>query len=158
MNFRKFLEHNPLKIYGSFTSNPNGPSNTTGVHNDGNANGASGYFASSDWTGSESGTQGPFSMPSIDLVKMPNLDSIKLGGANYIKDDSPIESIKGDEPKPGELPKNPIEIMLKNGRTIFMTFDEFNRAGGKERIKINNKLTWILQPKGKFYQVQSIIT
>jgi hypothetical protein len=152
MNFRKFLEHNPLKIYGSFTSNPEGPGNTVGKHNDGN----SGYFASTAWTGSESNTDKPFVLPGVDLVKMPDIDSIKLGDVNYLKDDSPIEIVKGDEPRPGYPPKNPIEIILKSGRRIFMTFDEFKRAGGKEKIKKNNKLTWTLMPKGKFYQVQSI--
>lgn len=156
MNFRQFLEHNPLKIYGSLTSNPNGPSNTIGNHNDGNRTGSTGSFVSSGWSGSEGGTDKPFTLPSIDLIKMPDIDSIKLANVNYIRDDSPIESIKGHEPKPGSPPKDPIEITLKNGRIIFMTFDEFKRAGGKEKIKERNKLIWLLQPNGNLYKVKSV--
>lgn len=158
MNFRQFLEHNPLKIYGSLTSNPNGPSNTAGVHNDGNRSGGNGSFVSSDWSGSEYGTEKPFTMPSIDLIKMPDLNSIKFRNINCLKDDSPIQSVKGAEPVAGSPPKNPIEITLENGRKIFMTFDEFKRAGGTDKIKKSNKLIWTLQPKGNLYQVKSIKT
>lgn len=144
MNFKQFLEHNPLKIYGSFTTNPNGPGNTVGTHNDGN----SGAFLSTSWSGSESGTMSPFTLPGIDLVKIKNIESIK--------DNSKIESVDGDLPRPGKQPKNPIKITLENGRKIFMTFDEFNRAGGGKRIKKGASLVWTLFPKGDFYQVQNI--
>lgn len=135
MNFRQFLEHNPLKIYGSFTSNPNGPSNTVGRHNDGNTNGDNGSFVSTAWSGSESNTEKPFVLPGIDLVKFPDIDSIKLPNVSPIKDESPIRSIEGHKPMPGKQPKNPIKIILSSGREILMSFDEFNRAGGSGRIK-----------------------
>lgn len=138
------------------TSNPNGPGNTIGIHNDGNRTGSSGSFLSTAWTGSESGTEKPFTLPGIDLVKMPDLDSINLPNVELIKDDSKIESIVGDKPRPGKPPKDPIKITLSNGRNILMTKYEFDRAGGSSKIIENAKLTWILQPKGKFYQVQKV--
>lgn len=156
MNFRQFLEHNPLKIYGSLTSNPNGPSNTTGFHNDGNRDGSTRSFVSSAWSGSEYGTEKPLILPSIDLIKMPDINSIKLIDAAPIKDNSRIEIVKGDEPRPGSLPKNPIEIILQSGRKIFMTFDEFKRAGGANIIKKGKNPIWTLVPKRDFYQVKSI--
>jgi len=164
MNFKQFLENGPgielrpgaTKIYGSMTSNPNGPGNTVGTHNDGNRTGSAGSFLSTAWTGSESATEKPFVLPGIDLVKMPDLDSVRLPNMQSIKDNSKIEFIVGDRPRPGAQPKNPIEITLSNGRKILMTKSEFDRAGGDSKIKENAKLTWILQPKGKFYQVQKV--
>ena len=93
MTFKQFLEHNPQKIYGSMTSNPNGPSNTVGVHNDGNTKGDTGAFVSTAWSGSESNTEKPFVLPGVDLVK----------------DNSPIEFVNGDIPRPNHPPKNPID-------------------------------------------------
>jgi len=140
MTFKQFLEHNPQKIYGSMTSNPNGPSNTVGVHNDGNTKGNTGTFVSTAWSGSESNTEKPFVLPGVDLVK----------------DDSPIKFVNGDVPRPNYPPKNPIEITLKSGRSIFMTWDEFRRGGGSEKIAKNKKVKWTLQPRDNFYQVQKL--
>lgn len=130
------------------TANPEGPSNTVGKHNDGNASGQSGYFVSTAWSGSESNTESPFVLPSTDLIK------IKYPVP--IKDNSTIEFVSGDKPRPGNPPKDPIKITLNNGRTISMTWDEFKRAGGSSRIAKGKNLVWTLFPKGEFYQVQSI--
>jgi hypothetical protein len=145
MNFRQFIEHNPLKIYGSMTSNPNGPGNTVGVHNDGNRDGNTGVFVSNNKPDIQSDSS-PALLPGVDLLKL----------INPVVDKSTIESVDGDMPRPGSRPTNPIKITLKNGRKILMTFDEFKRAGGSERIKKDENLIWTLRPNGEFYLVTSI--
>jgi hypothetical protein len=85
---------------------------------------------------------------------LPGVDLLKL--INPVVDKSAIESVDGDVPRPGSRPTNPIKITLKNGRKILMTFDEFKRAGGSERIKKDENLIWTLRPNGEFYLVTSI--
>jgi hypothetical protein len=120
MNFRQFLEHNPLKIY--FPSK----GNTVGMHNDGNRDGSVGSFLPSTWTGSEDlGVYG-YGMPGTD-IQLPTVSV-----------ESAIRSIEGYDPKPGGKCKDPIWITMMNG-TRFSVPRKYFRANYKG-IKEGDKL------------------
>ncbi len=111
MNFRKFLEHNPLKIQNSFSQN------TVGTHNDR----ATASFLPSTWTGSEN--LGPFGygLPGIDL-SIPSVEKTSV-----------IRSI--------EKNKNPITIMLMDGTKLYLSLDEFNRIKSFKNLEKGEKIT-----------------
>lgn len=111
MNFRQFLEHNPLKIQNSFSQN------TVGAHNDT----ATAAFLPSTWTGSEDLGKFGYGLPSTDLA-MPSVEKT-----------STIRSI--------EKNKNPITIMLMDGTKLYLTLDEFNRIRSFKRLEKGEKIT-----------------
>lgn len=53
---------------------------------------------------------------------------------------SEIEKIKGAVPEKGEAPKNPIEIRLKNGSNIFLSYDEYKRLKSKINLEKGQKI------------------
>lgn len=115
MNFKQFLEHNPLKIHNPFSQN------TVGKHNDY----ATTAFLPSTWTGSED--LGPFSygVPSLDIA-IPQV--VKK---------SKIRSI--------EMNKNPIVVMLADGTKLYLTLDEFNRINSSTRLEVGNEISVTFQ-------------
>lgn len=111
MNFRQFLEHNPLKIQNSFSQN------TVGTHNDT----ATAAFLPSTWTGSED--LGPFGygLPSVDLA-IPSVEKT-----------STIRSV--------ERNKNPITVIMMDGTKLYLTLDEFNRIRSFKNLDKGEKIT-----------------
>lgn len=115
MNFRQFLEHNPLKIQNPFSQN------TVGTHNDY----ATAAFLPSTWTGSEN--LGPYSygVPSLDLV-IPNV-------------------VKKSKIRSVEINKNPIQIAMIDGTKIYLTLDEFNRIKSTKRLEVGDEISVTFQ-------------
>lgn len=115
MNFRQFLEHNPLKIQNGFSQN------TAGKHNDH----ATAAFLPSTWTGSEN--LGPYSygVPGIDIV-IPNI--VKK---------SKVQSI--------EMNRNPIIVMLMDGTKLYLTLDEFNRINSIKKMEVGKEISVTFQ-------------
>jgi hypothetical protein len=54
---------------------------------------------------------------------------------------SEIQSIRGDKPRPGESPKNPIEIRLKNGSNIFFSYDQYKRIKSKINLEKGKEIS-----------------
>lgn len=125
MNFRQFLEHNPLKIQASFSQN------TTGTHNDM----ATSAFLPSTWTGSEDlGVMG-YGLPSTDLSLptvtkeseiMTVLNAPATNAAKRINDKSQKDLIK---------------IVLKDGTTIHLTYPEYKRISEKKKIRVGERIS-----------------
>lgn len=115
MNFRKFLEHNPLKIQSSFSQN------TAGTHNDR----ATASFLASTWTGSEDLGRFGYGLPGVDLV-LPSVEK-----------KSTIRSITKN--------KNPITIVLMDGTKIYLTLDEFNRINSMKSLEVGSDITVTFQ-------------
>lgn len=115
MNFRQFLEHNPLKIYNQFSQN------TVGTHNDY----ATAAFLPSTWTGSEN--LGPYSygVPGTD-VAIPNV-------------------VKKSKIRSVEMNKNPIVVMLMDGTKLYLTLDEFNRINSFKKLEVGNEISVTFQ-------------
>lgn len=129
MNFRQFLEHNPLKISNSFSQN------TLGTHNDH----ATTSFLPSTWTGSEDLGVFGHGLPSTDI-------SIPTTTVR-----SKISSI--------ELNKNPIRLRLEDKTEIPLTWDEFRRIDAIKKLKVGNILTVTFQrsPGDKSPEASKII-
>ena len=115
MNFRQFLEHNPLKIQNPFSQN------TVGTHNDY----ATAAFLPSKWTGSEDLSPYSHGAPGTDLA-IPNV-------------------IKKSKIRSVEMNKNPITIMMMDGTKIYLTLDEFNRINAKKRLEVGNEISVTFQ-------------
>lgn len=115
MNFRQFLEHNPLKIQNGFSQN------TTGTHNDR----ATASFLPSTWTGSEDLGKFGYGLPGTDLT-LPSVER-----------KSTIRSITKN--------KNPITILLMDGTKIYLTLDEFNRINSFKKLEVGAELTVTFQ-------------
>ena len=119
MNFRQFLEHNPLKIYS-----PAFMGNTVGVHNDGNRDGSMGAFLPT--TGGIDNLAVYGEPPGTDM-QIPNVSA-----------DSIVQSIEGDRPRPGKKCKDPIWITMRDGTKFTVSWDSFktNYAGLEEGDKL----------------------
>lgn len=115
MNFKQFLEHNPIKIYNSFSQN------TVGKHNDF----ATSSFLTSTWTGSEYLGKYSFGLPSTDLA-IPTVEK-----------KSKIQSV--------EKNKNPIKIGLVDGTKIYLTIDEFNRINSYKKLDVGEIIYIVFQ-------------
>lgn len=100
MNFRQFIEHNPLKIQASFSQN------TVGKHNDF----ATSAFMPSTWTGSEDlGTYG-YGLPSTD-IKLP-VDTFRSKVATV------MGAGPGDMEGSTQLAKDVVTIIFQNGEKV----------------------------------------
>ena len=115
MNFRQFLEHNPLKIQNSFSQN------TVGKHNDY----ATAAFLPSTWTGSEDMGSYPDGAPGVDLM-IPNV-------------------VKKSKIRSVEMNKNPIVVMLMDGTKIYLNLDEFNRISSTKRLEVGSEISVTFQ-------------
>ena len=110
MNFRSFLENNPLKIQNSFSQN------TVGRHNDM----AAASFLPSTFTGSEN--LGPWGgLPSTDMtLPVVPRDSTIYKVLNAPAQDEPLRV--NDKSN-----KDPITIMLADKTKIVVGYDEYKR-------------------------------
>lgn len=115
MNFRQFLEHNPLKIQNSFSQN------TVGTHNDY----ATAAFLPSTWTGSEDLGSYPNGAPGVDLT-IPNV-------------------VKKSKIRSVEMSRNPIVVMLMDGTKIYLNLDEFNRINSIKRLEVGSEISVTFQ-------------
>jgi hypothetical protein len=115
MNFKQFLENNPLKIQNNFSQN------TVGKHTDY----ATAAFLPSTWTGSEDLGSYSYGLPSTDIA-IPNV--VKK---------SKIRSI--------ELKRNPIVIILVDGTKLHLTLDEFNRIDSRKKLEVGNEISVTFQ-------------
>jgi hypothetical protein len=115
VNFRKFLEYNPLKIQNPFSQN------TVGTHNDY----ATAAFLPSTWTGSEDPGAYSYGVPGTEMV-IPNV-------------------VKKSKIRSVEMSKNPITIMLMDGTKIYLTLDEFNRINSIKRLEVGNEISVTFQ-------------
>lgn len=124
MNFRFFLEHNPLKIHNQFSQN------TVGKHNDR----ATATFLPSTSTGSEDlGVMG-YGLPGTDLaLPMTTRESEILSVLNAPAD--------GDKRRNNDKSqKDLIRVNLKDGTTIYLTMSEYSRINSKKRLEPGEKL------------------
>jgi hypothetical protein len=115
VNFRQFLEHNPLKIQNSFSQN------TVGTHNDH----ATAAFLPSTWTGSEDLGTYSYGVPGVDLT-IPNV-------------------VKKSKIRSVEMNRNPIKLMMMDGTKIYLTLDEFNRINAIKRLEVGNEISVTFQ-------------
>ena len=115
MNFRQFLENNPLKIQNSFSQN------TVGKHNDY----ATAAFLPSTWTGSEDMGSYPDGAPGVDLM-IPNV-------------------VKKSKIRSVEMNRNPIVVMLMDGTKIYLNLDEFNRISSTKRLEVGSEISVTFQ-------------
>ena len=115
MNFRQFLEHNPLKIQNSFSQN------TVWKHNDY----ATAAFLPSTWTGSEDMGSYPDGAPGVDLM-IPNV-------------------VKKSKIRSVEMNRNPIVVMLMDGTKIYLNLDEFNRISSTKRLEVGSEISVTFQ-------------
>lgn len=115
MNFRQFLEHNPLKIQNSFSQN------TVGTHNDY----ATAAFLPSTWTGSEDLGTYSYGVPGVDLT-IPNV-------------------VKKSKIRSVEMNRNPITLIMMDGTKIYLTLDEFNRINAIKRLEVGNEISVTFQ-------------
>lgn len=100
MNFKQFLEHNPLKIQASFSQN------TVGKHNDF----ATSAFLPSTWTGSEDlGTFG-YGVPSTD-IKLP-VDTFRS------KVTTVMGAGPGDMDGSKDMARDVVTIIFQNGEKV----------------------------------------
>jgi hypothetical protein len=106
VNFKHFLEHNPLKITAGFSQN------TVGKHNDY----ATGAFLPSTWTGSE--TIELNGLPSTDL-KLP-IETFK-SKVSLVKGAGP-----GDVEGSREKARDVVTVVFQNGNRI-----DLNRTSGQ---------------------------
>ena len=129
MNFRQFLEHNPIKIQNSFAQN------TTGTHNDY----ATASFLPSTWTGSEDLGVYSYGVPGIDVV-IPSV-------------------VKKSKIRSVEMNKNPITIGLMDGTKIYLTLDEFNRVNAIKKLEVGNEISVTFQrrPEDNSQEASKII-
>jgi len=115
LNFRAFLEYNPLHI-----PMPVG-GNTVGVHNDGNRDGSIGSFLPTTWTGSEDlGVMG-YGLPSVDL-STPSVSRRcrvrdVLNGPTYVYHDKRRRNDPSN--------KSPVKIIFDDGTFIEMPLPRF---------------------------------
>lgn len=108
MNFRQFLEHNPLKIQAQFSQN------TVGKHNDF----ATGALLPSTWTGSE----------TIELNGLPGTD-LKLPIETFKSKISLVHGAgPGDMEGSRELARDVVSVTFQNGEKI-----ELSRRSGELR-------------------------
>lgn len=124
MNFRSFLEHNPLKIHNPFSQN------TVGMHNDR----ATATFLPSTHTGSEDlGVMG-YGLPSTDLA-LPSVtrESEILSVLNAPATTSPRR--KNDKSQ-----KDLIKVILRDGTTIHLTLAEYERINSRKPIEPGRRL------------------
>jgi hypothetical protein len=126
MNFRQFIESNPLKIQNGFSQN------TVGTHNDF----VGGAILPSTWTGSEDlGTYG-YGLPSTDIT-IPNvtrtsvISSVSMGGG-------------GDTDRSRKKNKL-IRVGLKDGTEIWLTIDDYNRFNSIKKIEKGQPITVTFQ-------------
>lgn len=100
MNFRQFLENNPLKIQANFSQN------TVGKHNDF----ATGAILASTWTGSENLGPYGYGLPSTD-IQLP-LDTFKSRVATI------MGAGPGDMEGSRQLAKDVVTIIFQNGEKV----------------------------------------
>lgn len=129
MNFRQFLEHNPLKVQSQLSQN------TVGTHNDY----ATAAFLPSTWTGSENLGAYSNKVPGIDLV-IPNV-------------------VKKSKIRSVEMNRNPIVVMLVDGTKIYLTLDEFNRINPIKRLEVGKEISVTFQrhPDSRGYEPSKIV-
>lgn len=124
MNFRSFLEHNPLKIQNSFSQN------TVGTHNDM----ATAAFLPSTFTGSEDlGVMG-YGLPGTDL-SLPTVtrESEILSVLN-------APATRSRKRTNDKSQKDLIKVIMKDGTTISLTFPQYMRIRQKREIEPGQKL------------------
>lgn len=129
MNFRKFLEHNPLHI-----PMPMG-GNTVGVHNDGNRDGSMGSFLPTTWTGSEDlGIMG-YGLPGTD-ISLPTVtrDCVIIRVLNAPAEDRPRR--ENDKSQ-----KDLIRVEMQDGTNIYLPlFRYLDLMNSGRKIKPGEKL------------------
>jgi hypothetical protein len=115
VNFRQFLENNPLKIQNQFSQN------TVGTHNDY----ATAALLPSTWTGSENPGLYSYGLPGTDIA-IPNV-------------------VKKSKIKSIEINRNPIVVMLADGTKIYLSIDEFNRINARKKLEVGNQISVTFQ-------------
>ena len=124
MNFRQFLEHNPLKMQASFSQN------TVGTHNDT----ATASFLPSTFTGSEDlGIMG-YGLPSTDLA-LPTVtresEIMRVLNAPATKDHRRTND---------KSQKDLIKVIMRDGTTIHLTFAEYKRINSRKPLEPGQRL------------------
>lgn len=129
MNFRSFLEHNPLKIQNQFSQN------TVGTHNDM----ATSAFLPSTFTGSEDlGIMG-YGLPSTDLA-LPTVTRESEIVSVFNAPASETKKRKNDRSQ-----KDLIRLVLKDKTQIYLTMSEYLRINSRKRLEKGQKLNVTFQ-------------
>ena len=115
LSFKRFLEHDAMRISNSFYQN------TIGTHNDA----ATSNFLSTTWTGTEDLGSYPYGAPGVDL-EIPGVSRR-----------SKIRSVNEK--------KNPIEVRLMDGTALYLSLDEFNRINSRTRLEPGREITVTFQ-------------
>lgn len=128
LNFKSFLEYNPLKIQNQFSQN------TVGTHNDR----ATATFLPTTFTGSEDlGVMG-YGLPGTDL----SLPTVTRESEILSVFNSPaIEKKRKNDKSQKDL----IRINLKDGTTIFLTIHQYLRISSKKKLLPGEKITVVFR-------------
>jgi len=125
MNFRQFIESNPLKIQNGFSQN------TVGKHNDF----AGGAMLPSTWTGSEDlGTYG--GLPSTDIT-IPNVTRTSV--ISY------VDMGGGGDADRSRKKNKLILVRLEDKTEMWLTRDDYDRFNAIKNIVVGQPITVTFQ-------------